>query len=61
MLKYQPFCVSMSLGFVGNESQTIIRIVRPYWEFQHKTANATIAGQCCGGFAAATFIDRKEI
>lgn len=40
MLKYLHFCVLTSVGFGGNESQPIIRTVRPYWEFQRTTANA---------------------
>lgn len=48
----------MSVEFGGNESQPIIRTVRPYWEFQRKAANA---GQCCGGFAMAIFSARKQM
>ena len=50
MLKDLHFCVLTSVGFGGNESQPIIRKVRPYWEFQRTTANAV-----------AIFIARKQM
>lgn len=50
MLKYLHFCVLKSVGFGGNESQPIIRTVRPYWEFQRTTATAV-----------AIFIARKQM
>lgn len=37
---YLHFWVLTSVGFGGNESQPIIRTVRPCWEFQRTTANA---------------------